>query len=417
MKNKEVNQLVRNISYSHKNRHDLFLELKTDEQAFIISKLTKHVQYQLLKKLTDEQIVIILEHLDPDKATDLIQILTKKKQERVINKLNEDLKNNVSILLHFDPETAAGVMSVNYINVDVKDTILDVSIAARNHEKRTGKLPTILVVKEAKLCGELKGHQLGFSKPNDVVEDYMKKIRYISHDASYKKIISDFRQHPHDKVVVVGDKKQILGVIYTDDIIRLIESTEGSSLYDFAGVSNEESVYDSVSRKVNFRYKWLIINLATAFAAAFVVGFFSDTISKHVLLAVYMPIVAGMGGNSGTQTLAIMVRGLSQNKVDKTTFFKTLKNELAAGVINGIINGLIVIGVVYFINKNLLVGIVLALAMVFNLFIAALFGTFVPVIMKKFGKDPASSATVFITTATDIFGFMVFLGLATFLLK
>lgn len=417
MTNKETNQLVRNISYNHNKRHEVFLELKTDTQAFIILKLTKHVQHQLIKKLTDDQIVIILEHLDPDKATDLIQILTKKKQEMVVNKLNKDLKINVSELLHFDPETAAGVMSVDYIHVDVKDTIKDVSLAVKNHEKRTGKLPTILVVKEGKLSGELKGHQLGFSKPNDVVEDYTKKIHYIKHDASYKKVIADFRQHPHNKVVVVGDHKQILGVIYTDDIIRLIESTEDSSLYNFAGVSNEESVYDSVKRKVGFRYKWLIISLATSFLAAFVIGFFGDIISKHVLLAIYMPIVAGIGGNSSTQTLAIMVRGLSQNKVDSKTFFKILKNELVAGVINGLINGAIVIGVVYLINRNLLVGIVLALAMIFNLFIAALFGTFVPVIMKKLGKDPASSATVFITTATDVFGFLAFLGLATIMLN
>jgi magnesium transporter len=416
MKNQEINQLVRNISYSYKNRHELFLELKNDEQSFIILKLTKHVQFQLLKKLSDLQIITILENLDPDKATDLIQRLSKNKQKLIISQLNTELKSSVSILLHFDPETAAGVMSINYIRVHVKDKIVDVSVAVKNHEKRTGKLPTILVVKESKLFGELKGHQLGFSKPNDIVADYMKKVRYIKYDASYQKVVADFRQHPHDKVVVVGDKKQILGVIYTDDILRLIESSEDSTLYDFAGVSNEESVYDSVKRKVNFRYKWLIINLGTSFAAAFVVASFSDIISKNVLLAVYMPIVAGMGGNSGTQTLAIMVRGLSQNKIDKKIFFQTLKNELAAGVANGVINGLIVMVIVYIVNRDLLVGIILALAMVFNLFIAALFGTIVPVIMKKLGKDPASSATVFITTATDIFGFMVFLGLATILL-
>lgn len=417
MTNKEVSKLIRSLSYGYKNRVEIFLELTADWQAIIILKLTRHVQAQILKKLTDEQIVTILEHLDPDEATDLIQILSKRKQESIINQLNQYLKNSVSILLRFDPETAAGVMSINYIQVDLKDKISDVAESAKNHEQRTGKLPTILVVKEGRLQGQIKGHQLGFSKPGDLVETHMKKIYTVRHDASYDQVVSRFKQHPHNKVVVVGDKKQILGIIYTDDIIKLIESAEGSTLYDFAGVSSEESVYDSIKRKVGFRYKWLIINLATSFLAAFTVGLFNETISRHVLLAVYMPIVAGMGGNSATQTLAVMVRGLSQNKIDSITLFQTMKNEVVAGIINGIINGIIVFAVVLLVNRNLMVGIVLAAAMVFNLFVGALFGTLVPVVMKKLGKDPASSATVFITTATDVFGFLAFLGLATLLLK
>lgn len=417
MKTKELNKLLRILSYDHKKRDQIFLELNPNDQARVVLKLTRHVQYQLLKKLTDDQVVTVLEHLDPDEATDLIQILGKRRENRIIEKLNEYLKNSVSVLLHFDPETAAGVMSINYIQVDIKSKISEVAEATKNHERRTGKLPTILVVKDGKLYGQLKGSQLGFSKPSDLVEEYSKKVKSIRFDASYNEVITHFKNNPHNKVVVVGEKKQILGVIYTDDIIRLIESAEGSTLYDFAGVSNEESVYDSVKRKVNFRYKWLIINLATSFLAAFVVGIFDETISKHVLLAVYMPIVAGMGGNAGTQTLAVMVRGLTQNKIDAFTFRKTLKSELASGIINGIINGLIVIAVVYLLNKNLEVGVVLALAMIFNLFTAALFGTVVPVIMKKLGRDPASSATVFITTATDVFGFLAFLGLATYLLN
>lgn len=417
MKTKELNKLLRILSYDHKKRDQIFLELNPNDQARVVLKLTRHVQYQLLKKLTDDQVVTVLEHLDPDEATDLIQILGKRRENRIIEKLNEYLKNSVSVLLHFDPETAAGVMSINYIQVDIKAKISEVAEAAKNHERRTGKLPTILVVKDGKLYGQLKGFQLGFAKPSDLVEEYSKKVRSIRFDASYNEVITHFKNNPHNKVVVVGEKKQVLGIIYTDDIIRLIESAEGSTLYDFAGVSNEESVYDSVKRKVNFRYKWLIINLATSFLAAFVVGMFDETISKHVLLAVYMPIVAGMGGNAATQTLAVMVRGLTQNKIDAFTFRKTLKSELASGVINGIINGLIVIAIVYVLNRNLAVGVVLALAMIFNLFTAALFGTTVPVIMKKLGKDPASSATIFITTATDVFGFLAFLGLATYLLN
>ena len=160
-----------------------------------------------------------------------------------------------------------------------------------------------------------------------------------------------------------------------------------------------------------------MLNLGTAFLAAFTVGLFDETISKHVLLAVYMPIVAGMGGNAATQTLAVMVRGLAQHDVDTKSILQTLKNEVSSGFINGSINAVIVTAVIYLINRDLLVGLVLGSAMIFNLCIAGFFGTLVPVVMKRLGKDPASSATIFITTATDIFGFLAFLGLATLLLS
>jgi len=416
MTTKQFKKILHTISYDRHNRVRVFIELQPDEQSSILFRLNRHVQYQLVIELSDEQLVAILEHLDPDEATDILQLLNNKRQKAIVSNLNEHLQKSVAILLHFDPETAAGLMNVDYIQVELDDTIGSVAKQVKIHEKRTGKLPTILVVKEGKLVGQLPGHELGFAHAGDVVNRYLKKIKSIPHNARYKQVLAIFRQYPHNKVVVVGERKQILGVIYTDDILKLIQGHEAASLYDFAGVSDEESIYDSIPRKFRFRYKWLIINLGTAFLAAFTVGLFDATISKHVLLAVYMPIVAGMGGNAATQTLAVMVRGLSQSDLGFSTIFNTLKNEIASGIINGIINGIIVTLIVYVFNDNLLVGLVLGFAMVVNLFIAGLFGTLVPVAMKKLGKDPASSATIFITTATDVFGFLAFLGLATMIL-
>jgi magnesium transporter len=143
---------------------------------------------------------------------------------------------------------------------------------------------------------------------------------------------------------------------------------------------------------------------------------FEHTLDKYVLLAIYMPIVAGMGGNAATQTLAVLVRGIALKQIELKTAFKTLKNEIGAGLANGLINGIIVAGVVILMNHDLKLALVLALAMVINLFVAAFFGTLVPLIMSKLGKDPAASATIFITTATDVLGFMAFLGLATIIL-
>ncbi|KXK10464.1 MAG: Magnesium transporter MgtE [Microgenomates bacterium OLB23] len=226
-----------------------------------------------------------------------------------------------------------------------------------------------------------------------------------------------FRNHPHSKVAVLNDFGSVLGIIYSDDILKLMQEEESSSLYDFAGISEEESIMDTGMTKVKLRYKWLIINLGTAFLASYVVGLFEGTISKYVLLAVYMPIVAGMGGNAATQTLAVLVRGISLKQIDLATALPTLKNELISAGINGLINGIIVAGIVIVLNNDYKIAFILAMAMIVNLLVAAFFGTIVPLIMKRLGKDPASSATIFITTATDVLGFLVFLGLATILLS
>jgi magnesium transporter len=177
-----------------------------------------------------------------------------------------------------------------------------------------------------------------------------------------------------------------------------------------------EGVKDGVWSKVRHRYKWLIINLGTGFLAAAVVGLFENTLNEIVLLAIYMPIIAGMGGNAATQTLAVMVRGIAVGEVKLANSLTPILNEAGAGLVNGVINGLLVAVIAMFWNQNPLLGFVLGIAMVFNLVIAGFFGAFVPLVMKEFGKDPATSATIFITTATDVFGFFVFLGLATIIL-
>ena len=307
-------------------------------------------------------------------------------------------------------------MTLDYIQVDASENIAEVAKKFKQHENRTGRPPVILVMKESKLAGFLPGHELGFAARSERIDKYIKRIPAISYAAPHRRVIEVFHAHPHNKVAVLSDEGSVLGIIYSDDVLRLIENQAGASLYDFAGVSDEESVTDSAKRKVKFRYKWLIINLVTAFLAAFTVGQFEDTISKYVLLAVYMPIVAGMGGNAATQTLAVLVRGIALRQINLHTAFRTLKNEIGAGVINGLINGFLVAFVVLIKDHDPKIAFILALAMVINLIVAAIFGTLVPLIMSRLKKDPASSATIFITTATDVFGFLAFLGLATLIL-
>lgn len=397
-------------------RTELFLGLSQEKRLELLVSLTPHVKHDILIHIPDADLVAILEALDPDDATDILQTLTRHKREKVLQLLSQEVKSSLSTLLEFDQDTAAGLMTLDYIQAEATDNVASVAKKFKQHEKRTGRPPVILIMNDGRLTGFLPGHELAFAGNRELLGKYSKRIPFISYAASHDKVIQLFQTHPHNKVAVLNDAGAVVGIIYSDDVLKLVQDNEASSLYDFAGIRQEESVTDTARRKVLNRYRWLIINLATAFLAAFTVGMFKDTLDKFVLLAIYMPIVAGMGGNAATQTLAVQVRGIALNQIELKTAWKTLRNELGAGFINGLINGLLVAAIVLVVNHDVKLAIVLAIAMIVNLLVAAFFGTLVPLVMQKFGKDPAASATIFITTATDVFGFMVFLGLATVIL-
>lgn len=413
----KLSGLVSQISFHPDERLEIFLGLQSEERAVLILMLSRPIKKDILSHSPEQDLIDLLERVDPDDATDLLQLLGPHKREKILERLSFDLKEDVSKLLRFDPETAAGLMNVDYIQVDVKDSIADVAKKFKLHEKRTGRLPVILATNNERLVGFLPGHELGFGRASEKIEKYVKRIPTIHYSATHDEVTDLFRSHPHNKVAVLDDNNNVVGIIYSDDVLKLMQEQESASLYDFAGVSAEEGVADNAKRKVKFRYKWLIINLATAFLAAATVGAFEETISKYVLLAVYMPIVAGMGGNAATQTLAVMVRGIAMRQIDSyKTVLKTLKSEAGSGIINGLINGFLVAFVVLLKDNDAAIALILAMAMVINLLVASVFGTLVPILMSRLHKDPAASATIFITTATDVLGFLAFLGLATIIL-
>jgi magnesium transporter len=413
---KAQRQLLHQLSFYPERRLELFRGLTDEEKVDIIFLLDRRTRQALLTQLPDEELIHFLELMDPDDTTDILQSIHARRREKILSEVSQELQDSVVTLLQFDPETAAGLMTLDYIQVDFTDTVSDVSKKFKLHEKRTGRPPVILAMREGRLAGYLPGHELGFAARTEKIGKYVKKIQTVNHADEHDKVIQTFKAHPHGKVAVLNDDNSVLGIIYSDDVLKLLHEQDSTSLYDFAGVSEEETVTDSAKRKIKLRYKWLIINLATAFLAAFTVGRFEDVLSKFVLLAVYMPIVAGMGGNAATQTLAVMVRGIALRQIELKTAFRTLRNELGSGLANGIINGLLVAGVVLIFNGDVKIAAILAIAMVLNLLVAAFFGTLVPLVMSKLGKDPAASATIFITTATDVLGFMAFLGLATLIL-
>jgi len=402
-----------------KNRLETFKSIPIDQQGFTLISLPKSLRRNILKNLSIREIVDLINFLDPDKTTDLIREVSFVRRKKILSAVSKNISGKIEILFKFNPKNAGEIMNLDYISVDEKTSLEEVAKELFQYEKKNCKTPTILVTKKGKVRGELGVHYFalaGLNRKNAKATKFTKKIPCIRYNVDENEVIGTFKKHPRGKTVVVDDNGSILGIIYNSDISKLIEKQSAKSLRKFAGIHREEDVDDPAVTKVYYRYKWLIINLFTAFLAASIVGMFEDTISKMVLLAAYLPIVAGMGGNAATQTLAVTVRGLALNEVKKDNAKKIIFNEMLAGVINGAITGLVA-GIIAFLwDQSYLLGLVLGLSMIINLLVAGFFGTLIPLVMQKLGKDPASSATIFITTATDVFGFLAFLGMAKMIL-
>ncbi len=400
-----------------KNKSNIVNNMGSQQLADLLLRLSNKRRMRVLDSMNYTQLINVLHYLDPDEITDILYNLSPRKKNKILNLMSDDIKEKVEYLLRFDPRTAAGLMNLNYVIVHPDTSFRDIAKILKKHEKKTGKIPEILVInKNGTLLGELPSYTLALHKDREKIKKYIKKIHTIPWNANKHEVIHIFRKYKHNKVVVLDEDKTVIGLIYSDDVLSLLHEEASKSIYHLASVSEEEDVMDPFWEKIKHRYGWLIINLFTEFLAAFVVSLFQNSINAIVLLAVYMPMVAGMGGNAATQTLAVIVRGLALNEIKKGVAIKILINEIMSGVVNGLITGIIVAFVAFFISKSPLIGVAVTAAMIINLIVAAVFGTIIPLIMKKLGKDPASSATIFITTATDVFGFLSFLGIATLLM-
>ena len=393
-----------------------FTDLPVNEWREVFFGLTEDVKEHLIADMSRDELETFIDRLDPDEVTDVLGYTDEETREAMLATLDSERRKKIEFLLSFDPESAAGVMSLDYVTVDETRSFPDVVERVRRFEERTGQVPTIFVTDEGELRGELPGAALSVAdEETETISDYVQETPQIRYDREDEVVLEVFKQNRERSVAVLDEEEDILGVIHAEDLLRLLEEARGETLYEFTGVAEEESVLDGPGTKVRRRYKWLILNLGTAFMAAAVVGLFESTIAAVAILAAYMPVVAGMGGNAGTQAMAVTVRGISLGEVSLKTGKRVIFNEVAAGAVNGTITGVLVaiIAIAFSFGEfGLLLGAVIGISMVANLVIAGFFGAITPLLLDRMGYDPATSATIFITTATDVLGFFVFLGLA-----
>ena len=393
-----------------------FRQLSRARQRELFFRLPDLVQETLVADMSPTQLKQFVRRLDPDEATDVLGFADEETRTAVLRRLGEDRREKIEFLLEFSPETAAGLMDLDYVTVNVDRSLSEVAQRVRRFEERTDRVPTILVTDDGSLRGELPGAVLSLAdSETETVTDHVQEIPQVRYDRDDSEVLDVFRENRERTVAVLDRDNDVIGVIHADDLLTLIEEAAGETLYEFTGVGEAESVLDGPAAKVRSRYKWLIINLGTAFLAAAVVGLFESTIANIAVLAAYMPVVAGMGGNAGTQAMAVTVRGISLGQVSLSTGRRVILNEAIAGAINGIITGALVaaIAIAFSLAEfGVLLGAVIGVSMVANLVIAGFFGGLIPLVLDRLGQDPATSATIFITTATDVLGFFVFLGLA-----
>jgi magnesium transporter len=395
----------------------LFLILSEEIQSQVIIRLSEHSKKIIIPELSIIVIARFLQFNDDDDATDILQYLPQEKQNKILQKIKESKRLKLQKLLQFGNDTAGGLMDLNYVIVKDSFSFTDIVEKVQSHIEKEHNVPfVIMTTGEGHVKGYIPHKNLLFGSPNTPPKMLVRSLITVKYSTKHNGLLKIIKKSPQDIIGVIDEKNLMVGIIHIKDLLNFIQAESTKSVFSFAGVNKEESLEDSVLTKVSMRYKWLIINLATAFLASFVVSLFEDTISKLALLAVFMPVVAGEGGNAATQSLAVVVRGLTTGNIDWITAKSIIFKEAVAGFLNGLIVGFFATLVAIFINAPPLLGVILGLSMILNLCLAGFFGALTPLILKRLNIDPAVSSSVFVTTVTDIVGFFVFLGLGTILL-
>lgn len=375
-------------------------------------------QYELLKLFSDLKQRKILDEMANDEITDLVGELEEKEKQDILNKMDKDDKEDVERLLTFEPDTAGGIMTTEYISIRALNTVEKTLKYLQENIEQDAAYYLYVVDPQNILKGVVSLRDIVTNSFDTKIIDITNpNVKTIMYNEDQEEVAKKFQKYGFILMPVVDEMDHLLGVIEFDEIIDVIQEENTEDINLLGGVDSEERLDSTVSESFKSRIPWLIVNLFTAVLAASVVSIFEGTIAQVVTLATVMPIVTGMGGNAGTQSLTIVVRGLSLGELTKENAIKIMFKEIAVGFISGIVIGILVaLGSMVF-EGNPIFGVVTGLAMFLNMILANIAGYFIPVILEKLHIDPALASGVFVTTVTDVLGFFFFLGLATIFLS
>ena len=408
---------------------DIFHE-DEDSSIEILEHLPNEVIGDILDEEDDEELILewlnlfskykqkqILDEVSHDVITDIIGSLEDEDEKNAfLELLEDDDKEDVKQLLKYNPETAGGIMTTEYLDIHAKNTVKETLLFLQTTDEEPRHYLYVVdkdnILKGVVSLGDIVTSS--FDTPMmDITNQNVKAVYYYQDQEEVAKV---FSKYGYILMPVIDEQHHLLGVIDIDDVMDVIEEETTEDMNLLGGVGSEERLDSTLTESFKNRIPWLIVNLFTAIMASSVVSVFEGTIAKVVALATISPIITGMGGNAGTQTLTIVVRGLSLGELDKENARKVLLKEIGLGILNGVIIGALVSLGAWFFVGNPWFGVVAGLAMICNMVVATLAGYFVPVILDRLHVDPALASGVFVTTFTDMFGFFAFLGLATILM-
>lgn len=394
--------------------HDLLDALPKSFVAEIIEEADEEEQIRILQHFTNEEKSEILNSMASDDVADLIDELATDRKSYVIGLLDRETRSDVEKLLKYDSETAGGIMTTEFLAIYEDKTIDSTLKYIRSETDAETTYYLYVVDREYHLKGVVSLRDIVSNELSTQIRDIMNpNVIHVHYSEDQEEVSHMFEKYGFMLMPVIDDDNHMIGVITVDDILEIMIEETTEDIHRMAGINKEEKVDGSIGDSIKSRLPWLVVNLLTALLASSVIDLFSDTISKIVALSAVMTIISGMGGNAGTQTLTIIVRGLSLGEVDKENGFRILIKEVAVGLVTGTVIGIFVAAIAMYYEFNPLFGLIAAIAMLLNMLCAAIAGYAIPVILDKLKIDPALASGVFVTTFTDVLGFFFFLGLAT----
>ncbi|MDI6741972.1 MAG: magnesium transporter [Smithella sp.] len=400
-------------------RLKLFSLLDVDKASDVILELSDTSREQIIEDLSNEQLTDIIEEMDSDDKADIIAELSDDQAKAVLDAIEPEESQEVKELLKYGEDTAGGIMQSELVSVGKQATINDAFQAVAEAKDEIENIHNIFVVDENdKLIGSVPLQSLitmkRFTPIVDVIDEDIPSVPY---NMDQEEVARIFKKYDLVSIGVVDDQNRLLGRITIDDVVDAIQEETSEDIYRIAGLGEDDTVFNNTTESVKKRLPWLYLNLITALASVLVIGFFEETITRMIALVFFMPVVAGLGGNAGSQTLTLIVRGMALGEITFENAKRALLRQISVGIANGVAVG-IVIGIIAYFWKGIpILGLILGLAMIISIFAGTLVGALIPLALKRLKLDPALGSHIFLTAFTDAFGFLTFLGLATIFLR
>ena len=394
----------------------LFSLLETREEGDVLADVGEEIQQDLISGISNEELSEAVKELELDEVVDILQNLPEERMQSILSKMSLRDRNRIEEGLVYPDDTAGGLLNTDVLSVRPNHTVEVVTRYLREQKELPENTDKIFVVsKEDKYLGEILINKIITSEVSEKIENLISpKAEPILVTESDKDVATIFERNNLISAAVVNNNGELIGRITIDDVVDVILEDADQNFLGMAGVA--EDTFAPPGRAAKSRVFWLSMNLLTAFIASMSINIFQDTLDKIVYLAVLMPIVASMGGVAATQTLTIVLRGLTLEQINDTNIKWLFKRELAVSILNGIILSILVGSVTFLWFQDPLISILISCALIINLISSVFAGVIVPIVLRKLNQDPAIAGSVVVTTVTDVIGFLSFLGLATIFL-